>query len=102
MIEVDLTTHQAMKPRLTHGKALTQHIHMPALIGAPHEDELSAKRRMRVKLKVLGQCPARRSCYGKRMSAGTVRSDVLVRAHLQFGDIGHAITLPHLRLPQVR
>jgi len=29
-----------------------------------------------------------------------VRSDVLVGAHLQFVDIGHAITLPHLRLPQ--
>jgi hypothetical protein len=78
MIEVDLTTHQAMKPRLTHGKALTQHVHMAALIGAPHEDELSAQRRLRVKLKVPGQRPPCRSCYGKRLSAGTVRSDVLV------------------------
>jgi hypothetical protein len=99
MIEVDVTTYQAMKPRVAHGKALTQYIHLPALIGAPHVDELPTQRRIRVKLKALGQCPACWSCFGKRLSAGTVRSDVLVGAHLQFVDIGHAITLPHLRLP---
>ena len=62
IIEVDITTYQAMKPRVAHGKALTQYIYIPALIGPPHEDQLSAQRRIRVKLKALGQCSACRTC----------------------------------------
>ena len=100
MIEIDLATHQAVRPCRTDTEGLPEHANVTFFGGASNEHDMASKRTLRIECEVTGHAASCWRGFAQCFGSGTMRRDVMVGAPLQFARATDAVALPDFGLPQ--